>query len=469
MRRRVLIGIVALLILLAASAALVLRGDWLREAIRRRILAEIERSTGGAASIGSFSFDWRRLRAEARDLVLRGTESPAAEPLLRVRELAVNLKIVSFWKQQVDLASLVVHEPAIHLIVHPDGSTNLPRPKLKEPTRNLAETLLDLAIGAFSIEKGLLVASGERMPFEARGENLVARFSFDPAGLQYRGEISVKHWRAGPVSLDLDAGLRMQKNRLEVSGLKLAMGKSRLEGSGALEDFAEPKARLEFRGHLNVPEVAALVKFGALRQGTAEIAGLARWDRSAGPSATASVTAGDLALRQGRLEIRGARVTSKVEADSRRIRFHSLEGEALGGRFTGRADVDNNFTRYRLEGELSQWNTARVLEAAGVRSAPWTGLASGSVQLQGDLRSRDVQADARLAIAPAPGSPPLEGALNLRYGRAQGSLELTRGYLATPATRLEFSGSVSSQLRVHAESKHLDDLLPALSLVSSEP
>ncbi|MBI1791655.1 MAG: translocation/assembly module TamB domain-containing protein, partial [Acidobacteria bacterium] len=42
-------------------------------------------------------------------------------------------------------------------------------------------------------------------------------------------------------------------------------------------------------------------------------------------------------------------------------------------------------------------------------------------------------------------------------------------YLATPATRLEFSGSVSSQLRVHAESKDLDDLLPALSLVSSEP
>ncbi|MEK7752659.1 MAG: hypothetical protein AAB654_12135, partial [Acidobacteriota bacterium] len=58
-------GIVATVLLLAAAAAglLTLRSEWFRDKVRQRIIAEAERSTGGRVEIGSFDFDWRRLRA----------------------------------------------------------------------------------------------------------------------------------------------------------------------------------------------------------------------------------------------------------------------------------------------------------------------------------------------------------------------------------------------------------------------
>ncbi len=53
----------ALLAGLAVTAVLTLKSDWFRQKVRQRIVAEIERSTGGVATFRNFRFHWQGLRA----------------------------------------------------------------------------------------------------------------------------------------------------------------------------------------------------------------------------------------------------------------------------------------------------------------------------------------------------------------------------------------------------------------------
>ena len=84
-----------MLLLAAGAAVLVLRSGWFHEQVRVRLVSAVETATGGRVAIGSFAFDWRRLRAEIRDFTLHGTEPAGKPPLLHADSIAVGLKIVS--------------------------------------------------------------------------------------------------------------------------------------------------------------------------------------------------------------------------------------------------------------------------------------------------------------------------------------------------------------------------------------
>jgi len=97
-------GIVAgLAAVLAVSAILVLRSDWLRGKVRDRIVAEVEKATGGRAEIGAFRFDWKQLRAEVDGFVLHGSEPAGGPPLLRADAIVVGIKVISVVERSVDL------------------------------------------------------------------------------------------------------------------------------------------------------------------------------------------------------------------------------------------------------------------------------------------------------------------------------------------------------------------------------
>src|SRR5579872_5339615 len=91
-------ALVALLAILAIAGVLTLRSGWFHEKVRQRIVTELERVTGGSATLGNFTFDWRLLTVAFRDLTLRGKEPASAAPLLRAESIVVGLKIISLWK-----------------------------------------------------------------------------------------------------------------------------------------------------------------------------------------------------------------------------------------------------------------------------------------------------------------------------------------------------------------------------------
>ena len=169
-RRR---GVLRLLPAVLAAALVTVQTSWFHDYVRDKMVAAIENATGGKSEIGGYSLDWKTLRAQVNGFVLHGSEPSGALPLFQARSVTATLKIISVFRKKVDLQAVDVIEPRIHLIVHDDGSTNIPSPKVKRKQKDTIETILDLAIKRFSVERGLLILNvEEKTPFDLRGENL---------------------------------------------------------------------------------------------------------------------------------------------------------------------------------------------------------------------------------------------------------------------------------------------------------
>src|SRR5579863_7344378 len=87
------IAAVAVLVVIAGLAGLVVvQSGWFHEYVRQRIIAEVERSTGGRVEIGRFSFRGPTLTATVAPLVLHGTEAAGDPPLLDVESVTIGLR-----------------------------------------------------------------------------------------------------------------------------------------------------------------------------------------------------------------------------------------------------------------------------------------------------------------------------------------------------------------------------------------
>jgi len=453
-----------LLIVAGGAAVLLLRSDWFREKVRQRIVSELARATGGEVTVAQLTLEWQALWVEVRDVVIRGKEPASEAPLLRLRSARLGLQLLSVFKPGVDLNSLVIEEPVVNLIVYPDGTTNLPAPKVKGPAGNVAETILDLAVKQFSIERGVIQVAARRFPLEANGRDLAAHFIYEDSGPRYRGRLSVKPLSVGYASLprqqvEVDLALGFEKNRLEVSSARLAVEGSRLEGSGGLVDFSAPKARAQFRAEVSLAQVSRLARLPWLRQGDLSLHGTARYDGAY--SVAAQMEARGVDVRDARLQVSGIHLTSAVEITAGAVKCESLRLAALGGRFAGRAEI-RDWRRLVVDGEAHEFSIPKVVEAAGGASATWSAHAAGPVHLETVLGTADLTAEVRLALAPSGGGIPLNGYLEARFDRRRGTLDLGQSWFATPASRLEASGRLGQQMRVRAESKDLDDLQPLL-------
>src|SRR4051794_17764543 len=167
------LSLTAIALIALVTSVLILRSDWFHEKVRARIVETVETATGGRVELGGFTFDWRRLRVEVHSFTIHGTEPAGKPPLLHADTIVVGLKIVSALKRDVDIQYLDIGAPRVSLIVYPDGRTNVPEPKIKGNHANAAETILNLAIGRFTIDRGVFeVESRGAVPFDARGRDL---------------------------------------------------------------------------------------------------------------------------------------------------------------------------------------------------------------------------------------------------------------------------------------------------------
>jgi len=498
----ILAGMLAALVLLAGAAIVVLQSRWFYGRVRAGIVNTVETATGGRAEIGSLRFDWRTLRAEVSTFVLHGTEPADKPPLFRAESVAVGLKIVSLLKRSVDIAYLDVAAPQVYLIVGPDGRTNVPEPKApRKPGKPAIETILDLAIGRFSLQRGVFeVASAGRTPFAASGRNLNARFLYDRAGPRYRGDVSIQ-----PLDLDLGSyrplpvgvaiALTIEANRIAIQSARLVSGRSRLGFSGAIENLAAPHGTLQYDASVSVREATPILRIPELRSGTVELRGTAAWAASdfsvAGnlhgydlvyrdPSihldgfrADGSLTAGPKGVDVSGLRLAGSYVTAagraavdgRIAAVEQRGRDLDLRGVALtvfGGSFQGDARV-LDLRHYSVSGAIAAIEARPLVAMYSSEHLLWNALASGPVAVEGSFQhSAELRASATLAIVPAPDSAPVHGQIAATYQARDRTLDLGHSTVTLPASRVDFSGILGRQMRVHLDTRNLDDLLPAI-------
>jgi translocation and assembly module TamB len=129
--------------------------DSFQQAVRRRVVAALEKVTGGRVEIGQLHSIPFRLRVDIRDLVIHGREAADQVPYLRIDRLQAEVKIISLLSTEIGLHSLVLEHPVVHIIVYPDGSTNQPAPAVsRSPGKDTTEELFSLSISHIEVQHG---------------------------------------------------------------------------------------------------------------------------------------------------------------------------------------------------------------------------------------------------------------------------------------------------------------------------
>ena len=303
--------------------------------VRRRVVAELERITGGHAEIGSFHIIPFRMQVEVRDITVHGTEGPTEIPLAHADSLVAHVKVISFLRAEFGFHSLILGHPVVHIAIAPDGTTNIRRaPDLVQASRQTpVAQLFALSIDHLVVHKGELLWSDQKIPLD---------FAVDDAGLQMdysylrgRYESRVKLGKVDSVFEDLrpfswmaTAEVGLGPSFAEVGSLEWTSGRTHLKASGRISEFQNPHADGNYDLQVDLAEAAAIARRRDLREGSAEFKGSGSW------SLNEFATSGSLALRElgwqnEQITLKKAGAQADFSVTDQQIKISKLQGSCL--------------------------------------------------------------------------------------------------------------------------------------------
>ncbi|MCX6590796.1 MAG: translocation/assembly module TamB domain-containing protein [Acidobacteria bacterium] len=439
--KRIALAAGASALILLGTAVAILRSDWLLLRIRQTIVEEIARTTGARAEIGQLGIHWRTLTFHAQPFILHGGEGAAEPPLLVARSVDVDLSL------QGKIDAVLVEHLRIHLIVYPDGSTNLPGTAQGKPD---LQPLFDIALGRLEVRDGELRLAEQRIPLNFRAEGL--RLNAALAAQQYRGQFAVA--AIEPYRLGVSTQWQLSPTRLQLDQLELQYGASKAAGRAELKDWAalQASANLDVTG--DVTQLSRLIKLDAVRDGTISGPVQLSWT-PAGWRADGNLAARGVTLTLANETVRGLTATAQVEATPQGLHARNLVASLLGGEFLGEAQVASA-TDYRLAGRVKGIRLPHDLSA----------MVDGTL----DLRGAPLKLDTDLTLTALSGPLAVSGGVELHYAAADGGvLRLGPSSLVLGSTRLNARGSLPAGLDLQLRTRNPADVLPVLKFILKEP
>ena len=211
------------------------------------MVKEIERITGGQAEIGSFHVVPFHLQAEIRNITVHGKEAPTDVPLLHADSVVGQVKVISFLRTQFGFQSLILERPVVHVVVGPDGSTNIPAlrqlPAASGPSP--VEQLFALSIDHLSVRNGELQWADQKIPlnFDVRTANVEMDYSFLRGRYESHlalGKVDTAIQDLRPFSWMTTIEFSLAPTFADIKSLKWSSGRSSIKASGRITNFGDP-------------------------------------------------------------------------------------------------------------------------------------------------------------------------------------------------------------------------------------
>jgi translocation and assembly module TamB len=486
-----------------------------QEIVRHRVIAELEKATGGTVELHSITWNVSKLEVEAKGITIRGLEPATEAPLVHLDRLYARVHVISFFSADIDLPQLTLDQPVVHIIVKPDGSTNVPEPKVKS-NGDPMQQLFGLQIGRAEVRNGAVLVNQEKIPLDFKANDVGLQMGYQWLEKRYDGTVHVgkidaQFQEMRNIPAVADAEFSLWGNHAQVRRFKLTSQKSSLEAAGTVENFEHPKVQLAYSGTLDLAQVGEIVRAYKLRGGGANLSGSGTF------GADNLVTSGKLSLRgvtydEPGLEIRDANAAAEFSLDRERILLTKIEGRMLGGSVTGEAEVKHYAPALEVPaaqvssekpGEtakpaagtktvVAQQQGSVNLKVAGAslmelvrmlesRELPLeklnpAGSVNGTVSLawkESVTRAKvEIAADAVASAQAQPGQLPMSGSFRGSYDVRSGTTEIATLNLATPHTEASASGVLgvrSATLQIAANTNSLTELQPLLSAMGQQP
>lgn len=482
--------------------------DSFQQTIRRRVIASLERVTGGRVELGEFHTIPFRLRVDGRNLTIHGREAKDQIPFFRVDRVQAELKIISLLSTTIGLHSLLLEHPVTHVIVYPNGATNVPEPPISlSPSQGPVEELLSFSVSHIEVQRGELLWEDKKMPFDFDARDAAMILNYSLLQRQYEahllaGSVATRFKQYPSFSWRGDTSLVLSRGRADISNLTMASGKSELHFAGHLLDFHNPRLSGDYHGVADLGELASLAEQPQVRKGTVQFEGKGSWSLQ-DFSTQGAVQAKDIDWSNGKVSMRNGRITAGFSVIPSRFHVFSIKANLLGGDLLGDADVTNwqsslepspvakrrpvigrvppgSLQRGSVRLQLTGFPLLPGLQVLSSKRLPLdrlalSGRASGNVDMLwvGSIRDAETRLNLNIAppIKPTPGEIPTHGQINGVYRGSRDELDVTELHLTTPASEITAAGdpAATSALRFSFTSHNLREWAPLLEGVYGSP
>jgi len=488
--------------------------DSFQQVMRRRVVASLEKITGGRVELGELHIIPFRLRVDARNLIIHGRETPDQAPFLRVDRLQAEMKIISLLSTTIGLHSLALEHPVVHVIVYPDGSTNVPEPQVNRSfvrsiagaaSEGPAEQLFSLAVAQIEVQRGELLWEDKKIPVDFAARDLALLLNYSLLRRQYEarvvaGSVATRFQQYPSLVWRANASLTLAREHADINSLMVTSGKSEVHFAGRLQDFHNPQLSGDYRGVADLGELSSLarqaqVRAGTVRKGTVQFEGKGFWNLR-DFSTQGTFQAKDVEWSNEKLLTRNGRVSAGFSLTADRFRASSIKANLFGGDLAGDVDVTNwqsslspsvppgqrhgarpvppgSLQRGAVRLQLTGFPLLPALEMLSTDKLPLdrlnlSGSASGNVEMLWVGSIRDAETHLNLGVAPplkpAANEIPVRGQIDGVYRGSSDELEVSQLHLTTAGSEITASGSLSttSSLRFSVSSRNLKEWTPLL-------
>jgi translocation and assembly module TamB len=470
--KRLLIG--ALVVVLGLGGlAWYTTTDSFQAMVRHRLVAELERITGGRVELASIHTIPFRFVVDVRDLTIHGREAAGEVPYAHVDRLVAKVRLTSALGIGLGFDSLVLERPVVHVIFYPDGTTNQPEPQVKARGGTTMAKLVSLSIGHLEVRHGAVLWNDQKLPLDVAADDVSAELNYSLLHRRYDGnlligKIDTKFDGYRPVAWMTEAHFTLGHDSLEVQSLRATSGRSHLLANGRLSNFDNPEIAGEYDLTLDLGEAGAVSRHPEMRSGALHATGKGSWS-AAQFSSAGKLLVKDLDLRSASLNLRADSVSTPYTLDPHRLGLSAINAKLLGGDVSGDAEVSNwlrpaatgkerkqkvaeekGSVRLRMKG-LSAQEIVTALSSADrpFQGMNLAGVSSGILETRwrGSLRSAETEITVEVAPPPrvAPEQLPVNARGHALYRTATAELEVSEFNANTRASQVRASGTLSTR------------------------
>jgi translocation and assembly module TamB len=442
--------------------------------VRQRLVAELERATGGRAELASIHTVPFHFQVEVRNLTIHGREQAGEVPYAHVDSFLAQLKPWSILQTGIGFNYVILDHPVLHIILYPDGTTNQPEPRLSQASTDKGiEKLFAFSISRFEVRHGEILWEDQPIPLDFAVSNVSADMSYSLLRRRYDGDVLLGKADTifkdyGPLAWTAEAHFSLSRDRVLLQSLKATSGRTHLQAKGEIDNFSRPKIEADYDISLDLVEAAAVMRRPEVRQGVLLLVGHGSWSAQ-DFSSIGKVVLSRLDWRDAPIGLHNANLSAQYSLNPKKLVLSQVQGQVFGGIATGDADVTNwlNLQREtaatKVRESERQAGTVRlrlkdlsVREIAAAFSTParpfhklkLAGLTSGSVEARwkGSPLNTEAQfvGDVVPSVQSANGTLPLTAHFQGIYRAGPGELQLDQLTAATPATQVRASGTLST-------------------------
>ena len=466
--------------------------DSFQTMVRHRLVAELERATGGRVELGGFHTIPFRFEVDVRGLTIHGREGRGEVPYAHVDRLVAEVKLISAMGAEFGFRSVVLDRPVVHIISYPDGTTNQPEPRISSKNSPV-ERLFSFSINRLEVRHGELLWNDQRVPLDFIANDVSADMNYSLLRGHYEGnlllgKIDTKFQDYRPVAWMMETHFNLGQNSLEVHSLKASSGRSRLEASGRVENFQKPKIDAAYEATLDLAEADAIARHSEIRRGILQAEGKGVWNMQEF-SSTGKLSVKDFDWRDRSLGLPGITASSDYAVSSQRLALSQIQAKLLGGVVTGEAEITNWLSsplaskiaktksseqRGSVSLRLKDLSASEIAAALSSSARPLqqmnlAGDSSGTIETRWRGSARNAESEIALDVAaPArltPGKLPLNAHTHATYRAASEEFEVADLYAATRFTEVRASGTLSSRtaLKLSINTSNLSEWHPTLA------